>query len=192
MPRGRIVNNVAPKPSLGPRQSKRIPHCRLTTQRDKNSAVILRFVDQSTRAQWLAKRKLLSTLELGVFTTENMATRNRTLLSETREWALGDDYRFAWHRNARVFVSKEEGHGALIIKCERNLGNLKVDVRWFIVYGIHLVRGMGILAAIFLHFVGLQYGYTLCFHLNFQTTNNKDELGVFFSSLNFRFDFILS
>ncbi|KAH9378434.1 hypothetical protein HPB48_013936 [Haemaphysalis longicornis] len=111
-----VVKKVASKLKLAPlREQTTSALHKLPTKGDKPSAVIVRFVHLSTHEQWLTKRKLLPTLEPDVFITENMTTQNKILLKKTKEWALENDYRFAWHQNGKVRVKKREGDKPQII-----------------------------------------------------------------------------
>lgn len=119
------VNEIASKLSLQPINEQSITAIhRLPSKADKIPGIIVRFVNQATRDRWLDKRKVLQSVAPGHFISENLTARNRALLKLAKDWTSENGYRFAWHRNGKVLVKKDEGCRALRIMCSTDLDKL--------------------------------------------------------------------
>lgn len=94
---------------------------RLPAKPGKEPGIIVRFVRQSIRDTWLDSRKVLKNLKSTVTIVENMTKQHRDLLRYARTWAAENDYRFVWHSNGRILVSKAEGARAIVIQSESEL-----------------------------------------------------------------------
>lgn len=97
---------------------------RLPARTDKIPGIIVHFAKQSTRDQWLKKRKNLDRTGKDGYILENLTRQNRALLWTAKEWAKQHDYRYSWHRNGKIFVRRKEGDAAILIKCEMDLERL--------------------------------------------------------------------
>lgn len=97
---------------------------RLPARTDKIPDIIVHFAKQSTRDQWLKKRKNLDRTGKDGYILENLTMQNRALLWTAKEWAKQHDYRYSWHRNGKIFVRRKEGDAAILIKCEMDLERL--------------------------------------------------------------------
>lgn len=98
---------------------------RLPSKPDKVPGVIIRFSCLSAKERWFAKRKDLPTAQPGLFMMENLTAYNRTLLKNAKDWALDNQFSYAWHRNGKVFVKKCEGARRHLIKRVSDLDRLK-------------------------------------------------------------------
>ncbi|KAM7301285.1 hypothetical protein ISCGN_016804 [Ixodes scapularis] len=97
---------------------------RLPARTDKIPGIIVHFAKQSTRDQWLEKRKNLDRTGKDGYIVENLTRQNRALLWTAKEWAKQHDYRYSWHRNGKIFVRRKEGDAAILTKCEMDLERL--------------------------------------------------------------------
>lgn len=119
------LNHLASKLELPPLTESTVTALhRLPCKADKIPGVIIRFARQSVKELWLEKRKLLATIQTGLYMSENLTAHNRTLLKTAKDWAHDNQFLFAWHRNGKVFVRKEEGDRAHLIKCVADLERL--------------------------------------------------------------------
>lgn len=94
---------------------------RLPSKNDRIPGVIVRFTSQLTRDEWLEQRKCLPDVMPGHYMNENLTAHNRRLLKTAKDWADQNNFRFCWHRAGKIFVKREEGGRACVI---RNLADL--------------------------------------------------------------------
>lgn len=119
------MNAIASKLQLAPLTEQTVTSIhRLQTRSEKPPGIIIRFSNQSTREQWLNKKKALSVAQHGMFITENLTAQNRMLLKAAKEWARVNNFRFAWHRAGKVFIRKSEGDRAHLIKSPADLDKI--------------------------------------------------------------------
>lgn len=97
---------------------------RLPSKPDKVPGIIVRFATQKTRDAWIEKRGVLRRTREHVYLQENMTKHNRALLWTVKEWARERQFQFAWHRNNKIFLRKENGARALLIRGEDDLRRL--------------------------------------------------------------------
>lgn len=50
-----------------------------------------------------------------------MTKKNKALLAVTKEWARNHDFKYAWHRNGKMFLRKKDGEKALMVRKEDDL-----------------------------------------------------------------------
>lgn len=119
------LNDIASKLKLAALTEKTVSVIhRLQSRNNKTPGIIIQFSHKSTKDNWLAKKKCFSDIHTDVFLLENMTVQNRVLLKSAKEWAHVNEFRFAWHRSGKVFVRKEEGESARLIKCVADLDKL--------------------------------------------------------------------
>lgn len=119
------VNHIASKLSLEPINEQSVTSIhRLPSKADRIPGTIVRFANQAMRDRWLDERKRIQTVAPGHFISENLTAHNRALLKLAKDWASDNGYRFAWHRNGRILVKKDEGGRNVRIKCAADLDKL--------------------------------------------------------------------
>lgn len=89
---------------------------RLPAKPGKIPGIIVRYVRQAVRDQWLEKRHKLKEEGCRVIVLENLTSCNRQLLKAAKEWAKENGFQYAWHRNGRVFVRKTNGERAIVVR----------------------------------------------------------------------------
>lgn len=97
---------------------------RLPAKPGKTPGVIMRFVNQSLRDSWLAKRHALKEVEDKCFFCENITHYSRALLATTKEWAQRNGYAYAWHSNGKVLLRKRSGEPSIVIRGQEDLAKL--------------------------------------------------------------------
>lgn len=94
---------------------------RLPTSRDRVPAIIVRFANQSIKDVFLEKKNELKKMKDQCYILENMTKKNKALLAVTKEWARNHDFKYAWHRNGKMFLRKKDGEKALMVRKEDDL-----------------------------------------------------------------------
>lgn len=119
------VNEVAKLvnlPELGPTDVGAVH--RLPAKPGTIPGIIVRFLQQSIRDNWLQKNKDLKKSDSSVHIVENLTHLNRILLAAAKVWTQNNGYRFAWHNNGKILVRRATGENAYVIKCEADLTKL--------------------------------------------------------------------
>lgn len=97
---------------------------RLPASRDKIPGIIVRFSNQTVKDSFLDKKTELNRSKSNFFILENLTKRNRHLLAVAKAWTQNNGYRYAWHRNNKIFVKRIDGDKAIIVRNERDLDSL--------------------------------------------------------------------
>lgn len=95
---------------------------RLPPKPGKIPGIIVRFANQEMRDKLLEKRHELKTASPEVFVQENLTKHARALLFEVKRWAKDHNFEYAWHRNDRILIRRQDGEKAWLIK---NTGDLE-------------------------------------------------------------------
>lgn len=98
---------------------------RLPTSRDRVPAIIVRFANQSIKDAFLEKRNELKKMKDQCFILENLTKKNKALLAATKEWARNNGFKYAWHRNGKIFLRQKDGERAVMVRKEDDLGSLE-------------------------------------------------------------------
>jgi hypothetical protein len=109
-----------------------------TRTRNKNSPrpIIVKFLRRMSRdtflAQVRAKKKRITTKDIGVeglptdiIVSEHLTIKNKMLFYQTRLLAKEKQYKFAWTRNGKIFLRKDEGTHRIFIGSEKDLETIK-------------------------------------------------------------------
>lgn len=97
---------------------------RLPCKPDKTPGIIVRFVHQTTKDQWLNKRSALKKGKDNAYILENLTTHDRALLREAKEWSKETNYKYVWYRNGNVLVRKKERDQVHVIRSLDDLHKL--------------------------------------------------------------------
>lgn len=89
---------------------------RLPCKAGRIPGIIVRYLRQSVRDQWLDSRSKLREKKSKVFFQENMTSYNRQLLREAKDWAKVNGYKFVWHRNGKILLRKTEGDSVIVVR----------------------------------------------------------------------------
>lgn len=95
---------------------------RLKAHKDKIAPIIVRFVDQTTRDMWLAKKRALRADK--IYINENLTRAHKMLLSECKKLAKDRGFKFVWVSNGKILVRKSEGASVISVYSERELGKI--------------------------------------------------------------------
>ncbi|KAH9372881.1 hypothetical protein HPB48_012756 [Haemaphysalis longicornis] len=95
---------------------------RLKSRQDKVAPIIVRFTDQATKDLWITKKKALRAEE--IFLNDNLTKAQGHLFWQTRKQAKEKGYKFAWTKNGKVLVRKEEGSKIIGINGAADLAKL--------------------------------------------------------------------
>lgn len=95
---------------------------RLPSKKDKVPGIICHFAKQTDRDTWWLNRKKLHAAHENLFVQENLTRRTRILLSETKVWAMANNFKYVWHNNNKVLVRKADGESVVAISnaCDRD------------------------------------------------------------------------
>lgn len=85
--------------------------------------ILVRFASTTIRDLWLKKRTALK--EDSIYINENLTAHCKTLLWLAKKQAKEKSYKFAWVRNGKVFVRKQEGAPFIRITKMDHLKNIK-------------------------------------------------------------------
>ncbi|KAK8784169.1 hypothetical protein V5799_009466 [Amblyomma americanum] len=120
------VNEVAEKIKLPAVTQQEVNDLhRLPAKGSKIPIILVRFANKGTRDEWLRNRNELRTDEkCCIYLNENLTKRNRQLLQRAKTWADDHGFRFAWYRHGRIYVRKESGETAYLIKDECDLDKI--------------------------------------------------------------------
>lgn len=99
---------------------------RLPSKAGRVPGVIVRFVKLETKSEWLQGNKRLREGRSKVSITENMTQHSRILLQSAKQWADRNDFKYAWHRDGKVYVRKGDGERAHVIQRAEDLTRLAV------------------------------------------------------------------
>lgn len=94
---------------------------RLPSKSDRTPGIIVRFVSQLTRDLWLSRKARLRTIGNKLYINENMTKQNRELLAKAKDWAKSADFTYVWHKDGKIFVRRQSGERAFVIRCEDDL-----------------------------------------------------------------------
>nr|XP_037285035.1 LOW QUALITY PROTEIN: uncharacterized protein LOC119177959 [Rhipicephalus microplus] len=89
---------------------------RLPAKPGKTRGIIVRFMNQETRDNWLSKRRQLKSEMSNTYICENMTRQARKLLTMIKEWARKTGFAFVWHANGKVPVRRANGERAVVIR----------------------------------------------------------------------------
>ncbi|CAN7948769.1 unnamed protein product [Ixodes pacificus] len=98
---------------------------RLPSRPDKTPGIIIRFSNAAVREQWLNNRRKLKRGKNEEYILENMTRQTKALLWTAKDWAKENNYQYAWHRNGKVFVRKEQGTNAVMLSTKDDLLKLE-------------------------------------------------------------------
>ncbi|KAH8033190.1 hypothetical protein HPB51_008075 [Rhipicephalus microplus] len=89
---------------------------RLPCKFGKTPGIIVRYVRQSVRDEWLHNRSKLREKKSNLFIQENLTSQSRQLLREAKEWARENRYKYAWHKNGKILLRKSDGDSVLVVR----------------------------------------------------------------------------
>ncbi|KAH6937632.1 hypothetical protein HPB50_002547 [Hyalomma asiaticum] len=89
---------------------------RLPCKFGKTPGIIVRYVRQSIRDEWLRNRSKLREKKSNLFIQENFTSQSRQLLREAKEWAKENKYKYAWHKNEKILLRKSDGESVLVAR----------------------------------------------------------------------------
>lgn len=89
---------------------------RLPCKFGKTPGIIVRYVRQSVRDEWLHNRSKLREKKSSLFIQENLTSQSRQLLREAKEWARENRYKYAWHKNGKILLRKSDGDSVLVVR----------------------------------------------------------------------------
>lgn len=95
---------------------------RLKSRQDRTAPIIVRFTDQATKDRWISKKKVLRAEK--IFLNDNLTRAQGHLFWQTRQQAKEKGYKFAWTKNGKVLVKKEEGSNVISINAAADLAKL--------------------------------------------------------------------
>lgn len=98
---------------------------RLPSRPDKTPGIIIRFSNAAVREQWLNNRRKLKRGKNEEYILENMTRQTKALLWTAKDWAKENNYQYAWHRNGKVFVRREQGTNAVMLSTKDDLLKLE-------------------------------------------------------------------
>lgn len=99
---------------------------RLPSSRDRVPAIIVRFANQSTKDAFLKKKSELNKLKHHCYILENLTKKNKALLAVTKEWARNCGFKYAWHKNGKIYIKQKDGEKPLIVRNQSDLDSLVV------------------------------------------------------------------
>lgn len=94
---------------------------RLPPKSEKVPVVLVRFSSCVTRNMWLQKNAALKEQNSTVRIYENMTAQNKRLFWQIKTKATEKGYRFAWHKEGKMFVRKAAGDRTVRIQSEDDL-----------------------------------------------------------------------
>lgn len=89
---------------------------RLPCKFGKTPGIIVRYIRQSVRDEWLHNRSKLREKKSNLFIQENLTSQSRQLLREAKEWAKENGYKYAWHKNGKILLRKGDGDSVLVVR----------------------------------------------------------------------------
>lgn len=95
---------------------------RLKSRQDRIAPIIVRFTDQATKDLWITKKKALRAEK--IFLNDNLTKAQGHLFWQTRQQAKEKGYKFAWTKNGKVLVRKEEGSNIIAVNTATDLAKL--------------------------------------------------------------------
>lgn len=96
---------------------------RLPSAKEKVPGVIVRFAQQATRNSFLEKKNVLRNCD-SCYILENLTKKNRLLLATTKVWARNHGYKYAWHKNGKVYLRQKDGEKAIRVRNESELDSV--------------------------------------------------------------------
>lgn len=100
---------------------------RVPSRKGKTPPIMIRFLNRSTRDEWLKNKKKLRSEDSNdnIYLQENLTEINKKLFFEAREKAKSLGYRYTWHRGGCTYLRKQDGDRAIRIKTHSDIDKIR-------------------------------------------------------------------
>lgn len=97
---------------------------RLAPKLDKTPGIVVRFTRQTVHDKWLDCQCNLKGSDTPIHILENPSIQNKMLLWVTKQCARDKQYGYMWHRDGTLFVPRDDGGRAFLVKAMEDLSTL--------------------------------------------------------------------